>query len=172
MKKILVILVAFLLNDAKAQIYHTADYSGSEPIIIQRCVSFNDISKQKIGYIKETTDKKGRCIKLEFFINNQKLYSAVDMPSIVEYKWTDSCVVEELLDANGDFLSVDGNMIRPNRIEYFLCNSKVFKKKEYFGYEFLREIKYEKPISFYELTFFMMYHGCEKKYNQKYRLKF
>ncbi len=172
MKHVCILIIA-LFNIGTAQIrYHTLDIKGNEPVITNRCVTIESIKESNTGFVKETIDCLGRCVRLDFYKNQQEYFTAVDLPSIVTYQWTDSSVIECLLNDNEELLNVDGNMVRPNKTEYILTGSKVEQVKEFYNEKFLKAKKLDFSCTLDEASFFMIYSGCEIKINKKYRLKF
>ena len=152
--------------------YHILKFSETEPIIEKRCVPFIDIKKNDYGYLEETIDSCDRCIRLEFFVKPDAYFTAIDLPSIVEYTWTDSSVIEFLYDDRKELLSVDGKFIRPNKIEYIINKYGVTKIKKYFNDKFINSSIIVDGCSLDEATFFLMYSGCNVKYNKKYKIRF
>lgn len=150
--------------------YHELKFTTSDPIITKRCVCIDSIDVPNKGFVRETYDNKGRCIKLEFFEKLNTPYLAVDFPSTVQYYWTDSSLIQTLHQANGELFSKE-QIIRPNKIEYVLCNSDVAKTKTYHNDKIIDEINTD-LIKIEEADFFMMYSGCQIKYNSNYRMKF
>jgi len=164
-----ILFISYLLITPNIR-YHELKFTTSDPIISNRCICIDSIDIKNNGFVKETYDSKGRCIKLEFFEKLNTPYLAVDFPSIVQYCWTDSSLIQTLHQANGELFSEE-QVIRPNKIEYILSNSKVTKKKTYHNNELIDETNIS-LIEIEEADFFMMYSGCETKYNSNYRIKF
>jgi len=167
------ILIYFTAFNAFGQTYyHLADYSGPEPIIKLRCIEVSQIKNTESGYIKEYRDTLNRCTKIEFYEDENLLWSSIDMPSIVTYTWTDSSVIESLFGVDHNLLTYEGKLIRPNKIEYITSDSLVIKIKKYFNNSLLTtDILADKtPIE--KVSFFFIYTGCSIKYNENYRLQF
>jgi hypothetical protein len=150
--------------------FHLLEFTTSDPRITRRCVSYDTIIKLNIGFVKETIDDFGRCTYLEFFEKPNVYFEAVDLPSKVKYNWTDTSLIQTLYNSDGKLFSED-YMIRPNKTEYILKDSKVIRIKDYFN-DKLINIKNCYYIKIEEADFFMMYSGCEIKYNSNYRVKF
>jgi hypothetical protein len=175
MKKLFILFMlvcALVQSTLSKDKYHILEFTASEPIIKERCVDYQTIKNKNQGYVKESLDSLNRCIKLEFFKKPNVYFSAIDLPSIIEYNWTDSSVIEILYRKNYKLLAMEGNMIRPNKIEYMMCNKNIKNIKEFFNDTFLKSKTIKSEFRLEDATFFLMYSGCEKKYNKKYRTRF
>jgi hypothetical protein len=150
--------------------FHILEFTTSDPRITLRCVSYDTVIKLNKGFVKETIDDLGRCIELDFFEKPSIYFEAVDLPSIIKYNWTDTTIIQTLYNSDGQLFSED-SMIRPNKKEYLLKDSKVTGIKEYFNDKLLNTKKCN-STKIEEADFFMMYSGCEIKYNSDYQVKF
>lgn len=150
--------------------YHQLAFSSSDPYIIQRCISLDSINSSSEGYVIETIDDIGRCVSLKFFNSNNTYYQSSYFPSIIKYHWTSNGVIQTLHHSNGELFSKDV-MIRPNKIEFVLCNSNVIRTKAYFNDQVTKVVEHQNQ-KLEDVDFFMMYSGCEIKYNKKYRMSF
>jgi hypothetical protein len=150
--------------------FHILDFTTSDPIIAKRCVIYDTIIKLNKGYVNETYDNLGRCTSLEFYEKPNIYYETADFPSKVKYVWTDSSFIQTLYHSDGQLFSKD-YLIRPNKVEYILINSKVIRIKDYFN-DKLIDIENCNHPRIEEADLFMMYSGCEIKYNSNYRVKF
>lgn len=169
-----ILIIFFLLGIFQQALsqdrYHLLNFTSSEPIIKKRCIDFSKIASSAVGFVKETADSLNRCIKLEFYNQKGVLFTAVDLPSIVEYTWTDSSVIETLYeDFEKVFSPID--FVRPNKVEYLLKDSLIVKEKEYYNDKLVDSSTPQKRSNFFN-SFFMMYSGCKPKLNEEYRLKF
>jgi hypothetical protein len=150
--------------------YHELVFTTSDPEIIRRCVDIREIDTINNGFVRETYDSDGRCRKLEFFEKSKKPYESTDFPSVIQYVWTDSSLIETLYQRDGKLFSEE-EYILPNRSEYIICKSKVIKMKDFFDDE-LVNTTYFNHVNIEEADLFMMYSGCEIKYNSHYKVKF
>jgi hypothetical protein len=150
--------------------FHQLEFTTSDPKITRRCISYDTIVKLNKGFVKETYDDLGRCMKLELFEKVKTYYETADFPSTIKYIWTDTSFIQTLHHSDGQLFSKDF-MIRPNKTEYILKDSKVIRIKDYFNDKLIdkNDCDYTKME---EADFFMMYSGCEIKYNSNYRVKF
>jgi hypothetical protein len=149
--------------------YHELEFTTSDPIISKRCADMKNHDYTQSGFVKETYDSFGRCLKLEFF-QKAKPYEAVDFPSMLKYVWTDSCLTQTLCNWDGELFSKE-EMVMPNKIEYILRKSKVVMSKNYFNNRLIDTTNYN-FVKIEDADYFMMYSGCEIKYNSNYRIKF
>jgi len=150
--------------------YHELRFTSSDPIITKRCICFDSLNIVNNGFVKETFDNEDRCMRLDFFVQENAYYQAVDFPSIIKYSWTDSSLIQTLYQSDGLLFSTK-SMVRPNKREYILCKLRVSKIKNYFN-DILVDSVICKSIKIEEADFFMMYSGCQKKYNGNYRIEF
>jgi hypothetical protein len=167
----IILVFMFMIQKIHAgERYHILEFTTSDPKIVERCVDFAKIKKLKVGYVVETVDSLSRCTKLAFFLNKNKYFRAIDLPSIVEYAWTDSSLIETLCESDGTLFASD-QMIRPNKVEYLLNGSQIIKVNNYFNGKLVKSNTSLSLLSIDDI-FFLMYSGCAKKYNKKYRVKF
>ena len=150
--------------------YHILKFTASDPMIIERCVDLYKIEELKYPFVKETLDSLSRCIKLEFFEKPGTYYSSVFIPSIVEFIWTDSSLIEKQYEEDGQFFQYE-DIHFANKVVYLLKDSVIIKIKEFHNDKLIRtKICNDCKIDNY--VFFLMYSGCNKKYNKKYRMRF
>lgn len=172
-KYIFLLIVSLAITNVLAQInYHLTDFSGPEPIIKERCVEPTKIENLKLGYISEYIDTLGRCNRIEFYKSKDKLWSSIDMPSIITYTWTDSGVIESLYSDDYSPLTYNGKMIRPNKIQYMTSDSFVTKIRKFFNDSLLSKSIITQQIPLEDASFFYMYTGCSIKHNERYGLQF
>jgi hypothetical protein len=159
-------------NKLPTERYHILELTASDPRIAERCVELSKIQELNCRYVKETLDSLSRCIKLEFYeTKGVFLRYLIYLPSIVEYMWTDSSLIEKLYSDDGKLLTADGGMVRPNKIEYLLSDFNITKIKNSFNEELIN-IETCKDCSIDNTVFFLMYSGCNEKFSEKYKMRF
>ena len=150
--------------------FHVLEFTSSDPKIKERCVELKKIEERQCGYVKETDDDRGRCIRLEFYQVGGKYFEAVDLPSQVTFVWTDSSLIETLLGSDGRLFS-PVEMVRPNSVEYILHGNTVRKVKEFYDGNFVR-VDPLTNVSIQEAVLSLMYSGCHVKVNKRHNWRF
>lgn len=119
-KSLLIYFSIFLtVQSVSSTRYHELNFTTSDPIITKRCISVENRNELAGGYVKETVNKDGRCIKLEFYETKGVYYKSVDFPSIIKYCWTDSSLIQTLYQSEGDLFSKE-YMVRPKKKNIYL----------------------------------------------------
>jgi hypothetical protein len=141
--------------------YHSLQLTASDPYILDRCVDLSIIRQRKLAFVKETVDSLSRCTRLEFFVAEGVVYEGVAFAPVVEFSWSDSCLVEKHLTKSGK-LFAPGKELGPNKLEYGLSNGRVVNVKSYYnGKRIQSKSKTNCPLA--ECVFLLMYSGCTKK---------
>jgi hypothetical protein len=144
--------------------YHTLEFTASGPVISQRCVGYNEIRAHRIGFVRETVDKFQRCVKLEFFDEAGMPLREVDFPPVVTFAYTDSSMVETLLEKSGELFSKE-QFVRPNSIEYVIIDSSAIRIRSKYNSKRVGTSIQDSTTAEFESDF-LIFSGCTRRTNR------
>jgi hypothetical protein len=161
MMNLMLLLMLLMPNGKPVHYYHSLQLTASDPYILERCVDLSIIRHKKLAFVKETVDPLSRCIRLEFFEAEGITYEGVGFSPVVQFSWSDTCLVERRLTKKGK-LFAPGKGLGANKVEYRLSGGRVVCVKSYYNGKLI-DTEPKTNCSLADCVFFLMYSGCTIK---------